>query len=145
MIIKMKKNEIEKILKTCMEKEEIAYAIPTPKDWDKLEKQIKFVFPETFKTFIEFMSEYSFPGDIYNVLEDNNNGNDTILDIYKYESEYSEWDKNMIPFYGIGNGDYFCICKTDCKIYYFYHDKLMFENYLENMEKWIAELPDFLE
>lgn len=51
----------------------------------------------------------------------------------------------MIPFYGIGNGDYFCICKTDCKIYYFYHDKLMFENYLENMEKWIAELPDFLE
>ena len=75
MIIKMKKNEIEKILKTCMEKEEIAYAIPTPKDWDKLEKQIKFVFPETFKTFIELMSEYSFPGDIYNVLEDNNNGN----------------------------------------------------------------------
>ncbi len=99
-----------------MEKEEIAYAIPTPKDWDKLEKQIKFVFPETFKAFIELMSEYSFPGDIYNVLEDNNNGNDTILDIYKYESEYSEWDKNMIPFYGIGNGDYFCICKTDCKI-----------------------------
>lgn len=39
----------------------------------------------------------------------------------------------MIPFYGIGNGDYF------------YHHKLMFENYLENMEKWIAELPDFLE
>ena len=39
----------------------------------------------------------------------------------------------MISFYGIGNGDYF------------YHHKLMFENYLENMEKWIAELPDFLE
>lgn len=28
------------------------------------------------------MSKYSFPGDIYNVLEDNNNGNDTIIYIY---------------------------------------------------------------
>ena len=51
----------------------------------------------------------------------------------------------MIPFFGIGNGDYFCVCKTNNKIYYFYHDILSFEEYSENMDEWIMELPDFLE
>ena len=121
------------------------YAIPTREDWEELESQLNCKFPETFKAFIELMSEYLFPGDIYNVLKENNNGNDTILYVYKYETKYSEWDKNMIPFWGIGNGDYFCICKTNNKIYYFYHDRLSFEDYSENMDKWIMELPDFLE
>jgi len=141
----MKKNEIEEILKICIDKEEKEYAIPTAKDWEKLESQLDYTFSETFKSFIELMSKYSFPGDIYNVLEDNNNGNDTIIYIYKDESQYPEWDKNMIPFFGIGNGDYFCVCKTNNKIYYFYHDILSFEEYSENMEEWIMELPDFLE
>lgn len=114
---KMTKSEIEEILKTCIEKEE-KYAIPTREDWEELESQLNCKFPETFKAFIELMSEYLFPGDIYNVLKENNNGNDTILYVYKYEAKYSEWDKNMIPFWGIGNGDYFCICKTNNKIYY---------------------------
>lgn len=51
------------------------------------------------------MSKYEFPGDIYNVKNDHN-GNDMILDVYQYECQYSEWDENMVPFYGIGNGDY---------------------------------------
>ena len=75
----MKKNEIEEILKICIDKEEKEYAIPTAKDWEKLESQLDYTFSETFKSFIELMSKYSFPGDIYNVLEDNNNGNDTII------------------------------------------------------------------
>lgn len=103
------------------------------------------MFPESFKTFIDFMSVFSFPGDIYNVLEGNNNGNDSILQVYVYECQYPEWDKSMIPFYGIGNGDYFCICKNDTKIYYYYQDELKYECYSENMDEWIRELPDFLD
>lgn len=102
------------------------------------------MFPETFKTFIDFMSVFSFPGEIYNVLEGNNNGNDSIWQVYEYECQYPEWDKSMIPFYGIGNGDYFCICKNDTKIYYYYQDELKYECYSENMDDWIKELPDFL-
>lgn len=33
----------------------------------------------------------------------------------------------MIPFYGIGNGDYFCISTLDPKVYYYYDDKINFE------------------
>ena len=71
----MKKNEIETILSVCLEKEEYEYSIPSSEDWQKLEKKVGFMFPETFKTFIDFMSVFSFPGEIYNVLEGNNNGN----------------------------------------------------------------------
>ena len=62
-----------------------------------------------------------------------------------HECQYPEWDKSMIPFYGIGNGDYFCICKNDAKIYYYYQDELKYECYSENMDDWIRDLPDFLE
>ena len=61
----MKKNEIETILSMCLEKEEYEYSIPSNEDWKKLEKKVDFMFPETFKTFIDFMSVFSFPGDIY--------------------------------------------------------------------------------
>lgn len=37
--------------------------------------------------------------------------------------ENSNWNEDMIPFYGIGNGDYFCINKLDLKVYYYYNDK----------------------
>ena len=141
----MKKNEIETILSMCLEKEEYEYSIPSNEDWKKLEKKVDFMFPETFKTFIDFMSVFSFPGDIYNVLEDNNNGNDSILQVYMHECQYPEWDKSMIPFYGIGNGDYFCICKNDAKIYYYYQDEFKSECYSENMDDWIRDLPHFLE
>lgn len=141
----MKKNEIETILNTCLEKEEYEYLVPSNDDWKDLENKIGIIFPETFKFFIDLMSIYSFPGDIYNVIEGNNNGNDTILQVYLSECQFPEWDENMIPFYGIGNGDYFCICKVDMKIYYYYQDMLKYEQYSENMEDWIQELPDFLE
>ena len=143
----MKKEDIEKILQSCseVEKENKEYAIPTKEEWMKLEKQVQYVFPDEFKAFIDLMSVYLFPGDIFNATEHNNNGNDTILYVYQYESRYQEWDSHMIPFMGIGNGDYFCISKLDSKIYYFYCDKLMFEVYSQSMSDWIKELPDFLE
>ena len=51
----------------------------------------------------------------------------------------------MIPFYGIGNGDYFCLRINDMKVYYFYEDQLQFEFYMETFAEWILDLPDFLE
>ena len=70
---------------------------------------------------------------------------DSIHDAQYGNKWYGNLNPFMIPFFGIGNGDYFCVCKTNNKIYYFYHDILSFEEYSENMEEWIMELPDFLE
>lgn len=49
----------------------------------------------------------------------------------------------MIPFYGIGNGDYFCINKLDLKVYYYYNDKYTLEEYCYNFKTWIENLPNF--
>lgn len=54
------------------------------------------------------MFEYVFLGDILNVFSGKMNGNDIIEFIYDYEMKEGFWKKELIFFYSIGNGDYFC-------------------------------------
>lgn len=64
-----------------------------------------------------------------------------------WEMQSGRWNKNMIPFYGIGNGDYFCLCSKEgkkSKVYYYYEDKSLFEPYTDSFEEWIEQLHDFL-
>lgn len=140
----MEYKEIEKILKNLLDKEEDKLDKPTDKEWEELSNKFNYSFENEFKYFIELMSEWSFPGDIYNVSKENNNGNDTIEDVYNHEMENGYWKSNMIPFYGIGNGDYFCINRDDSKVYYYYSDKDKFEKYSNNFKSWIEDLPNFL-
>lgn len=141
----MNTQEIEQILQQCTYKESEPYKKPTEKDWEILEAELQCRFCEEFKIFIDLMSEYDFPGEIFNVKPEDNNGNDTIAFVYAYERKYPEWDDRMIPFYGIGNGDYFCIHKETMQVYYYYHDRETFELEKETFGEWLADLPDFLE
>ncbi|GAA0086295.1 hypothetical protein UT300007_27340 [Clostridium sp. CTA-7] len=54
------------------------------------------------------------------------------------------WNANIIPFYEIGNGDYFCISRLDSKVYYYYDDKGKVEEYCDSFKTWIENLPNFL-
>lgn len=138
--------KIENIISMILEHETDVFEKPQKDDWERLEKKFKCFFPEEFKLFMELMSEWSFPGDIYNVSL-NNNGNDLIEDVYDWEMQSGRWNKNMIPFYGIGNGDYFCLCSKEgkkSKFYYYYEDKNLFEPYNNSFEEWIEQLHDFL-
>lgn len=142
----MEYGEVEIILSNLLEREEIRCRKPTPQEWEKLEQTTNCFFPKEFKFFIELMSQWTFPGDIYNVARDNN-GNDLIQDIYISELENVEWRKDMIPFYGIGNGDYFCIHSINGigkEVYYYYHDEQLFELFTFTFEEWIRQLPEFL-
>lgn len=139
----MEYNEIESILKTILEKETDKLYKPTIKEWSELSCKFNYSFSDEFRYFIELMSVWSFPGDIYNVSRVNTNGNDTIEDVYNHEMKNSNWNEDMIPFYGIGNGDYFCINKLDSKVYYYYSDKYTFEEYCYNFKTWIENLPNF--
>lgn len=140
----MEYTEIESILQSILEKEIEILDKPTEEEWKELSNKFKYIFSNEFKYFIELMSLWSFPGDIYNVSKGNNNGNDTIEDVYSYECKCNNWSKDMIPFYGIGNGDYFCISSLDSKVYYYYHDKGITEEYCGNFNDWIKGLPNFL-
>jgi hypothetical protein len=94
------------------------------------------------------MSCWIFLGDIYNVSCGQTNGNDSIIDVYEHEVKYGKWNKNLIPFYGIGTGDYFCLNAAegkDSKVYYYYHDKNEYEIEQVSFIEWLKGLPDFLE
>ncbi|NRT73817.1 SMI1/KNR4 family protein [Clostridium beijerinckii] len=140
----MEYNKIESILATISEKETDILDKPTAEEWKELSNKFNCSFSDEFRYFIELMSLWSFSGEIYNVSKGNNNGNDTIEDVYNHEMKYGNWNVNMIPFEGIGNGDYFCISKLDSKVYYYYHDKDEFEEYYDSFKTWMEDLPNFL-
>ncbi|HEX9062036.1 MAG TPA: SMI1/KNR4 family protein [Clostridia bacterium] len=143
----MTRDEIEKILASILEKEERPFDLPTIDEWNDLSKKFNCKFSDDFKYFIELMSEYSFPGDIHNVSFGRTNGNDSIALVYDYEMQDGNWNADLIPFYGIGNGDYFCISAKESPnshVYYFYHDDLIIEQYSNDFEEWINGLPTFL-
>lgn len=139
----MKCEEIENILSAFSEKYDRYFDVPTGQDWKRLSDYFNTEFDSNFVAFINLMSKWVFPGEIYNVTENNNNGNDTIKIVYDSEMIYGNWDKNMIPFYGIGSGDYFCINSNNKNVWYFY-DKQRFEFYCNDFEEWIKGLPEFM-
>jgi len=139
--------EVESVLQRVLRPEAVPLDPPTVEDWRQLESRFGCRFGNEFKSFIALMSKYQFPGDILNVSSGRTNGNDSIELAFEYESQESGWDANMIPFYAIGNGDYFCLSKEECpasRVFYYYADRKTFEPYSGTVEDWIQQLPLFL-
>ena len=143
----MTRDEIANLLDGILDKELGNLDIPSANDWAKLEKSFGCQFPTEFRFFIELMSEYSFPGDILNVSNGNTNGNDTIEFTHDYEMKQGGWKVEIIPFYSIGNGDYFCLLSNECPntgVYYYSHEENDIEKEADNFEEWLNQLPTFL-
>ncbi|MNV46366.1 SMI1 / KNR4 family protein [compost metagenome] len=143
----MTKDQIEAIIKTVVEEEVNQFEPPSQSDWINFENKFSCTFSNEFKNFIELMSQYSFPGDILNVSTGSTNGNDSIEFTYEYELSQENWNPDMIPFYSVGNGDYFCLSKMESPnspVYYYYHEDFRTEYYSDSFENWIRELPEFL-
>jgi hypothetical protein len=144
----MNKNEIETILGGVLPRESPPFDKPTNEHWRRLEAKFQTSFPEDFVLFYELMTGFSFPGDILNIQpEGKTNGNDDIGFVYDLEMRSENWDSQMIPFYSIGNGDYFCLSSKegkDSKVYYRYHEDGRYEPYSSSFTEWIKDLPEFL-
>ncbi len=124
------------------------YRPPTIDEWKALEEKFSCEFPSGLRSFIELMAEFDFPGDIMNVGDGPNNGNDGIELTYDFEiRENPAWLSEMIPFYAIGNGDYFCVSSREgpsSAIYYYDHERNEFTGDCPDCETWLKALPDFL-
>ena len=111
-------------------------------------KTFKCSFPSDFQNFIALIAKYRFPGDIYNVSTSKPNGNDTIVVVYDMEMALQSWNKKYeFRFYGIGNGDYFCLNRAECPnstVYYYFADRGVFKNYCATFEEWVRQLPTFI-
>jgi hypothetical protein len=135
------------LLERVLRRETALLDPPSDVDWGLLELKFGCQFGEDFKTFINLMSRLQFPGDILNVSSGRTNGNDSITMTFDYESRGTAWKPEMIPFYAIGNGDYFCLNANECptsSVYYFYSERSAFEPYCDTFDDWIRQLPEFL-
>ncbi len=143
----MTKDEVRKVLSEILDPEISRLDSPTGADWQRLEERFGTRFPSDFKSFIELMAEFSFPGDIYNVsASEKTNGNDLIEVVYDSEISLG-WPSDLVPFYGIGNGDYFALDRregTESGVYYRYHENGIIKPYARSFEEWIKRLPAFL-
>lgn len=141
-------NEMSDHLATLLSREQVGFDPPSDADWVALETKFGCKFNSDFRNFISLMAVYCFPGDIFNVSSGPTNGNDPIQLVYDLEvANNPHWDANMIPFYGIGNGDYFCLSKVECpesRVYYYYADRGSTEVYSGSFEDWIRGLSGFL-
>ncbi len=143
----MTKDEIANLLNEIIDKESDDLDIPFSSDWDDIEEKFNCEFPMEFKSFIELMTEYSFPGNILNVSTGKTNGNDTIEFTYDYEMNQQRWKEEYIPFYSLGNGDYFCLLSNECPnagVYYYSHEDSKIVKEANNFKEWLKQLPDFL-
>lgn len=143
----MTRDEIANLLDSILDKELGNLDTPSENDWIQLEKRFGCQFPKEFRYFIDLMSEYVFPGDILNVSSGKTNGNDTIEFTYDYELKQGVWKKELIPFYSIGNGDYFCLLANECPntgVYYYSHEEHNVEKEADSFEEWLNQLPSFL-
>lgn len=139
--------DIESVLQHLCQPESPPCDAPTEADWQSLESRFGCRFGDAFKSFIALMSKYQFPGDILNVSTGRTNGNDSVLVAYQHEMHGDGWDSAMIPFYAIGNGDYFCLSRTECpssRVFYYYAEIQAFEPHCDSFEQWILDLPSFL-
>jgi hypothetical protein len=143
----MDKNEIRDILSQNLDKEFIQLDPITEADWNRLENFVQTQFPESYRWFSELMAEFAFPGDILNIQEcGNTNGNDPVSLVFESEFRDSEYPW-LVPFYSIGNGDYFCFDareKKNSAVYYFHHEDRHLSCENPSFDDWLRALPKFL-
>ena len=144
----MTKEEVESVLGTLLRAEAVGHDPPSQADWDALSHRFGGTFPDSFRHFMDLMAKYQFPGDVFNVSTGRTNGNDPIDLVYEAETQAGHWDRDMIPFYGVGNGDYFCLNRSECPgsaVYYFDHDAATFRHHSDSFDDWIRDLPRLFE
>ncbi|MFJ8100520.1 MULTISPECIES: SMI1/KNR4 family protein [unclassified Lysinibacillus] len=139
-------DEVEAVLSQVLDREWDDLDPPSLNDWEKTERKLNCRFGDEFKYFFILISKYVLPG-ILNVSTGKNNGNDLITFVYDYEINNGNWNANMIPFFEIGNGDYFCINAKygpASPVYYYSSEDFNVEEYNTSFEEWINNLPQFL-
>ena len=145
----MTRDEILKILESCLPVAEPPYDLPPAHAWSELTHRLGMQFPREFVEFMELLTCFEFPGDIYNISKlGRTNGNDTIADVYDFEVSHNEfWPSWLVPFYGIGNGDYFGFdmrTSTESEVLYWYHEVQMAKRDAASFAQWVERLPAFL-
>jgi hypothetical protein len=141
----MNKEDVEQLLAKALVREDPCFKHATAEEWTALQGRLGTNFPDEF---LDLMGEFRFPGEIYNVTRTAARyADDTIEIVYSLEKSESKWPEDLIPFYGIGNGDYFALSRAEgaqTAVYFRRHEDGFVEKVSDTFSAWLSQLPSFL-
>lgn len=142
----MNKEDVADILSEYVECYALVYDPPSKEDWNRFKEKFGTDFGDTFVNFIELMSIYKFPFEIFNVSSGHINFCGSIFKVYDSEVSMGNWNVNMVPFCDIANGDCYCLNKEEGSlsgVYYFNHANEEYEKKYEHFDDWVKDLKTF--
>ncbi len=141
----MTRDQVRGLLARLIPAAPVRFEPPSRAAWAALEQRFDTKFPDEFVYFIDLMGEFVFPGEIYNVSDEGRTHYDATMEyVYDDEVNFSQWPADFIPFYGIGNGDYFALnCKegSATRVYYRDHEDGSMVVHSPSFSAWLDELP----
>ncbi|MFN0195481.1 MAG: SMI1/KNR4 family protein [Planctomycetaceae bacterium] len=143
----MSDQEMEALMVCAFDAEETPLDPPSTDDWNRLEAAHHCIFPADFKNFYHAVSHYRIRGELLNVSSGRTNGNDTSECAYTSEVDLGNWNPNMVPFFAIGNGDYFCLSSSECPsspVYFRDAGANTYCVYSNSFEDWIRLIPQLI-
>jgi hypothetical protein len=122
---------------------------PNREDWTFLERKFHCSFSPEFVAFAELIVDYNLPGMMRVRREgDSASGDPTIDWWYDHEMSFGSWNPDMIPFIGVGNGDFFCLSVADgpqSGVYYADHEAGEEQRLTASFQEWLERLEEFLQ
>lgn len=118
------------------------YERPSEADWLYFRQKYGTDFGEVFVAFTNLMSKYNFTGETFKISFDNNNLNEEIYSVHEHEKRYENWNSDMLPIIGYGDGDYICLSiggSINSKVYSFDHEKNAFSVIGNSFGEWLAK------
>ena len=143
----MTRNKIDALLRSLFTLKSDTNTPPTQSNWNELVSFFGASFPDEFISFMELAGNHYIEGGLLRIADDGNiRGKDTIISSVEAEKSLGSWPDDLIPFYSVGNGDYYCISKErDTPVLYLYHEDHSVEVLHDSFELFLEnELPDFV-
>ena len=142
----MTENEIRSLMANIFRAEMPPKAAPNRSDWDKLFAFFETEFPDDFVHFMNLSGNFYIEGELLRVAVDGELiGDNTIVSVVIAERNIGGWPDNLIPFFSVGNGDYYCLEKGEQpSVVFIYHEDRSTEKMHESFEAFLKnELADF--
>ena len=121
---------------------------PSDGDWAHLQNKFRCEFPMPYRLFHSEFVRFEIPIEIYNVSTGQTNGDDLVSTVFDVETTLGRWDSDLIPFCGLGNGDYFCLRASEgarSAVYFSDHEEGGVSRFCDTFDDWVRGLQDFLD